>query len=78
MAGWICLILGVILFVLPIPLFGLGIIVAGALCTAALVISIISLSRGTGGLGLLLTTLIASPIAFFLSFFTWLAIFGAS
>ena len=70
--GWICLIIGFVLFLLPIPLFGLGLLVAGGLCTAALVMSIIGMSKGFGGLGLLLTSLIGTPIVYFLSFFTWM------
>ena len=71
-AGWICLAIGILLFILPIPMFGLGILIAGGLCTAALILAIVSMNKGTGGLALLLSTLIGSPIAYVLSWFTWM------
>lgn len=70
-AGWICFALGILDLLLPIPMFGLGLLIAGGLCTAALIIAIISMSKGTGGLGLLLASLIGTPIAYFMSWFTW-------
>lgn len=71
-AGWICLAVGWVVYLLPIPLFGLGLLIAGGLCFAALILAIISMNKGTGGLGLLLATLIGTPLVYILSWFTWM------
>ena len=63
-AGWVCLFIAWIMIL--IPLSTLIVFVWGPLVLAALIISIIALARREGGLGLFLTTLIGTPIVYFI------------
>jgi len=70
-AGWVCLILGLVLMLIPFPLF----YIFGPLCGVAIILAIVGLAKGqTGkGIALLISSLVLSPIFYFIG----LAILGA-
>jgi len=65
-ATWICLALGWLFFLLPLP--GLSISVGSSMCFVAFILSIVVLAKGntSGGLATLLLTIIASPVVYFI------------
>jgi len=65
-ATWICLSLGWLFFLLPLP--GLSLSVGSSMCFVAFILSIVVLAKGntSGGLVTLLLTIIASPIVYFI------------
>ncbi len=71
--GWICLVIGWLAYLLPIPLFGLGLLIGGGLSFAAFVIAIISMNKSEGGLALLLASLIGTSLVYLagLAFTAW-------
>lgn len=73
-ATWITLVIAWVLFLLPIP--GVGLFVGGTLNLVAFILAIVVMARGrtVGGLIPLLSSLILSPIIYFIG----LAIFGVA
>jgi hypothetical protein len=71
-AGWICLLIGVVMELIPFPLFW----VYGGLFAAAFVLAIVAITRGQTGQGIVL--LIASMIIPIIGWFAGLAILGAA
>lgn len=73
-ATWITLVIAWILFLLPIP--GVGLFVGGTLNLVAFILAIVVMARGrtVGGLIPLISSLVLSPIIYFIG----LAIFGAA
>ena len=71
-AGWACLVLGIILMLVPFPLFYLY----WPLCIVAFILAIVVLSKGqtTNGIVLLAASILLPPIFYFIG----LAIFGAT
>jgi putative effector of murein hydrolase LrgA (UPF0299 family) len=65
--GWVVLILGWIVFLLPIPL--ISTIVGGVLVFVAMLLAVVQLQKRNGGVGLLIATLIGSPLVYFLGVF---------
>ena len=63
-AGWVCLILGLILMLIPFPLF----YIFGPLCVVAFILAIVGLAKGqTGkGIALLISSLVLPPIFWFI------------
>jgi len=63
-ATWVCLSLGWLFFLLPLP--GLSISVGSSMCFVAFILSIVVLAKGntSGGLATLLLTILASPIVY--------------
>lgn len=73
-ATWITLVIAWVLFLLPIP--GVGLFVGGTLNLVAFILAIVVMARGrtVGGLIPLLSSVVVSPIVYFIG----LAIFGAA
>jgi len=63
-ATWICLSIGWLFYLLPLP--GLSLSVGSSMCFVAFILSIVVLAKGntSGGLVTLLLTIIASPIVY--------------
>jgi len=63
-ATWICLAIGWLFFLLPLP--GLSISAGSTMCFVAFILSIVVLAKGntSGGLVTLLLTIVASPIVY--------------
>lgn len=72
-AAWVCIVIGWLFFLLPIPLVSIA--VGGLFLSIALILSIVVLAKGTIGQGVLqiLVNLIGSPIIYFIG----LALFGS-
>ena len=70
-AGWVCLILGIVLMFIPFPLF----FIFGPLCGVAFILAIVGLAKGHTGKGitLLISSIVLPPIFWLIG----LAIFGA-
>jgi len=68
--GWICLILAWLIVVIP----GSSLIAFlwGSMVVAAVILSVVSLNRGAGGIGLLVAALIGTPLIYFISGFIWI------
>ena len=64
--GWIVLIIAWVLFLVPIPF--VGTFFGGFLVFVAMLLAMIQLGRKDGGLGLLLTALLGSPVVYFIGF----------
>lgn len=71
-AGWVCLALGLVLMLIPFPLF----YVFWPLCGVAFILSIVGLAKGQTGKGL--TLLLCSVILPAIFYFIGLAILGAA
>jgi hypothetical protein len=71
-AGWVCLILGLVLMLIPLPLF----YIFGPLCGVAFILAIVGLAKGQTGKGitLLISSLVLPPIFWFIG----LAILGVT
>ena len=65
--GWIFLSLGWLLFLVPIPL--LGTIFGGLLVFIAIILAAAQIQKSTGGVGLLATALLGSPIVYLIGTF---------
>lgn len=68
-SGWIMLFIGWAFFAIPI----LGTFVGAIFIAIAMLIAVMQMQRKEGGLGLLLTAIFASPIAWVVIFFVVLA-----
>jgi general secretion pathway protein G len=71
-AGWACLILGLVLMLIPFPLF----YIFGPLCGVAFILAIVGLAKGQTGKGiiLLISSLVLPPMCWFIG----LAILGST
>lgn len=63
-AGWVCLLLGLVLMLIPFPLF----YIFGPLCSVAFILAIVGLAQGqTGkGIALLISSIVLPPIFWFI------------
>jgi hypothetical protein len=73
-ASWVCLVIGWICFIVPIP--GIGLLIGWPLNLVAFILAIVAMAKrgAMSGLLQLLASLIVSPIVYFIG----LAIFGAA
>ena len=71
-AGWVCLVLGLVLMLIPFPLFYVFL----PLCGVAFILSIVGLAKGqtAKGITLLICSIVLPPVFYFIG----LAILGAA
>lgn len=78
MATWICLLIAWVLFLVPVP--GAGLFVGWPLNLVAFILAIVVMTRGRTVAGLipLISSLVVSPIVYFIGLAIFTAVIGSS